>query len=349
MARRLLAVLLLLAASCGGRPFAEGSSRELTIVSTLPSDAPELLLLRAIVERIAIRIDDETAYVVRLASPDDAGAYRARNVILVGHGGRDAVPKAFRRMHALWKEQAGKVAPGGAGPAKGASGGAGPAGASGPGPAAPFLFTPDVWLRGQTAGIVWTEARDAWIPEVTAAQNRLFQALDRATFAGVRERLRALPQDGAAEEDIAEALGVAMTVPRGMRLILDRDRRAALLLEEGPPARLLRLRVRSGAPPESARAARDGLARLFRPDERTLDLSEPLLSPDVMVGATRQLHGRWEDAVVSAAGPFRYYELARGALRIQVDLAVFAPGRPKLPYLRELHAIAETIAPARGG
>jgi hypothetical protein len=68
-----------------------------------------------------------------------------------------------------------------------------------------------------------------------------------------------------------------------------------------------------------------------------------------MVGATRQLHGRWEDAVVSAAGPFRYYELARGALRIQVDLAVFAPGRPKLPYLRELHAIAETIAPARGG
>ena len=72
-------------------------------------------------------------------------------------------------------------------------------------------------------------------------------------------------------------------------------------------------------------------------------------TPDVMAGATRQSHGRWEDGAVSAAGPYRYYEVTRGTTRFQVDLAVFAPGRPKLPYLRELHAIAETIEPARGG
>jgi hypothetical protein len=65
-----------------------------------------------------------------------------------------------------------------------------------------------------------------------------------------------------------------------------------------------------------------------------------------MSGATRQLHGRWEDAAVSAAGPFRYYEVTRGTMRLQIDLSVFAPGRPKLPYLRELHAIAETAEPS---
>lgn len=324
MVRRLLAVLLLLATSCGGRPFAEGSSRDLTIITRLPSNAPEILLLRAIVERTAIRIDDEAAYAVRLAQPEDAGAYRARHVVLVGYGGKEAVPRPFRKLYALWESS-------GAASAR-----------------EPFVFTPDLWLRGQTAGIVWTETRDAWIPAVSAAQNRLFHALDRATFAAVRTRLRALPRDASAEQDLADALGLSIHVPSGMRVLIDRDHRAALLLEEGPPARLLRLRVLSGAPPADAHAARESLARLFRPDERTLALEEPLLSPDVMVGATRQLHGRWEDGAVSAAGPYRYYELTRGAMRLQVDLAVFAPGRPKLPYLRELHAIAETITPAGG-
>jgi len=330
MVRRLFAVLLLLATSCGGRPFAEGSSRELTIVTTLPQNAPEILLLRAIVERTAIRIDDEAAYTVRFASPDDAGAYRARHLLLVGFGGEEAVPTPFRNVHALWR-----------------SGRRAPDAASSP-TREPFVFMPDPWLRGQTAGIVWTETRDEWIPAVAAAQNRLFHALDRATFAGVRTRLKALPRDGSAEREITDALGITIRVPFGVRVLLDRERGAAMLLEEGPPARLLRVRVLSGAPPQDAHAARDELARLFRPDERTLDLEEPLLSPDVMVGATRQVHGRWEDGAVSAAGPYRYYEVTRGAIRLQVDLAVFAPGRPKLPYLRELHAIAETIAPAGG-
>jgi hypothetical protein len=339
MRLRLLAATLLLplAVSCGGRPFAEGSSRELTVVTSLPPDAPEILLLRAIVERTAIRIDDEAAYVVRTVGPEDARAYRARNVVLVGYGEARAIPKPFRRLHAAWAARAGDAA------AKHAPG-------ERPGDGAPpYVFTPDVWLRGQTAGIVWTETREAWIPAVTSSQNRLFQALDRATFAGVRERLLALAREEAVERELEEALGVTMRVPRGMRLHLDRGRHAALLIEEGPPARLLRLRVSGEPPPVDVRAAREELARIFRPDERTLDVSEPLLSPDVMSGATRQSHGRWEDAAVSAAGPYRYYEVTKGTMRIQIDLAVFAPGRPKLPYLRELHAIAETIAPARGG
>jgi hypothetical protein len=62
-----------------------------------------------------------------------------------------------------------------------------------------------------------------------------------------------------------------------------------------------------------------------------------------MAAATRQIHGRWADAIVSAAGPYRFYEIARGSRRYHVDLAVFAPGRPKLPHLRELQAIAESL------
>jgi hypothetical protein len=90
---------------------------------------------------------------------------------------------------------------------------------------------------------------------------------------------------------------------------------------------------------------REQLARTFRPDERTLDILDPTLVPNEMAGARRGLHGRWEDGRVSAAGPYRFYEIARGDRRFQVDLAVFAPGRPKLPYLRELQAIAETLTP----
>ena len=212
--------------------------------------------------------------------------------------------------------------------------------------AEPFGFSPDVWLRGQAAGIVWTPTREAWIPAVEKTQNRLFQALDRATFAGVRERVLSLPRDAKAEAELRYALGISMRVPRGMTLTLDRPGRAALLLEEGPPARLLTIAVAAPRPIADPWHARQALAKRFRPDEVTLDVAEPLLSPDVLAGATRQLHGRWQDSAVSAAGPYRYYEVTRGAMRLQVDLAVFAPGTPKLPYLRELHAIAETIAPA---
>ncbi|HET9950448.1 MAG TPA: hypothetical protein VFS09_01510 [Candidatus Eisenbacteria bacterium] len=314
-------LLLVALVSCGGRPFAEGSSRELTVITSLPPDAPEILLLRAVVERTAVRIDDEKAYVVRIVPPGDGVAYRARNVVVVGFGpGRD-VPGPARRLHRLLgrdQHAAGE----------------------------PFAFTPDVWLRGQAAGIVWTATREEWIPAVTKAQNRLFQALDRATFAGVRERVLSLPRDAKVEGELRDALGISMRVPRGMGLTLDRPGRAALLLDEGPPARLLRIAVGATNPNADAWHAREALAKRFRPDEVTLDVAEPLLSPDVMAGATRQLHGRWQDSAVSAAGPYRYYEVTRGTLRLQIDLAVFAPGTPKLPYLRELHAIAETIAPA---
>ena len=85
------------------------------------------------------------------------------------------------------------------------------------------------------------------------------------------------------------------------------------------------------------------LARTFRPNERTLDLVEPTLTPDELAGATREIHGRWEDGDVSAAGPYRFYEVVRGGRHFYLDLAVFAPGRPKLPYLRELQSIAETL------
>ena len=314
-------LLLLALVSCGGRPFAEGSSRELTVITSLPPNAPEILLLRAVVERTAVRIDDEKAYVVHIVPPGDGVAYRARNVVVVGFGPERDVPAPARRLHRLLRS--GKHGAG-----------------------EPFAFTPDVWLRGQAAGIVWTETRDAWIPAVTTAQNRLFQALDRATFAGVRERVLSLPRDAKVEGELRTALGISMHVPRGMELTLDRPGRAALLLDEGPPARLIRIAVDGEHPNADPWHAREALAKRFRPDEVTLDVAEPLLSPDVMAGATRQLHGRWRDSAVSAAGPYRYYEVTRGALRFQVDLAVFAPGTPKLPYLRELHAVAETIAPA---
>lgn len=329
--RSWLIALLVFTVSCGGRPFAEGSSRELTVITSLPPDAPEILLLRAIVERTAIRIDDERAYVVRVTSPADKSAYRARNVVVVGHGPAGAVPRPARRLYELLQGGTNSNAA------------AKPAGAT-----KVSLFTPDLWLRGQAAGIIWTDTREAWIPAVAAEQNRLFQSLDRATFAGVRERVLSLPRDGAAERRLASEIGVAIRVPRGMSLRIDRPGHAALLLEPGPPARLLRLAVATTPPNADPRRARESLAVRFRPDEQTLEISEPLLSPDVMAGATRQLHGRWEDSEVSAAGPFRYYEVTRGALRLQIDLAVFAPGKPKLPYLRELQAIAETAEPSRG-
>jgi hypothetical protein len=313
----LLLVLAGFAAVAGGcgAPFAEGSSRELIIVSTLPEDAPELLLLRAVVQRPAIRIDGETTYRIRFASPGDDLALRAPNVIVAGFGPREAIRgrgssalrDALDRAHR------------------------------------PYAFVTGLWRRGQAAGIFWTETREAWIPALSQEQNRFFLELDRATFAAVRERVRALPRDARAERLLEDSLGLRLFVPRGFRALVDRGREAALLIDEGPPARLLRIRRAEGAGRPDLRHARDELARLFRPNERTLEDTDPVLVPDEMAAATRQIHGRWADAIVSAAGPYRFYEIARGSRRYHVDLAVFAPGRPKLPHLRELQAIAESL------
>ena len=300
-----------------GRPFAEGGSGEITVITEWPADAPEALLLRAILEREAVRIENEPAYTVRFAGPRDARAYRARNVLVIGAGARSTVPGPARRLGAL-------LAPAGD----------------------PFVFTTDVWLRGQSAGLIWTDTRAEWIPAVAGAQNRLFHALDRATFTTVRTRVLSLPHDERAERSLADALGIRLRVPRGYRLTVKTGARAALLLEEGPPARLFRV-ADLRDPGGDLRRERSDLARLFRPHERTLPISEPVLTPSELRGSTRQLHGRWEDEDVTAAGPFRAYEVRRGARRFLVDLAVFAPGRPKLPYLRELMAIAETLEPVK--
>jgi len=310
---------LLLVAGCD-RPFAEGGSGEVTVITEWRSDAPEALLLRAILEREAVRIEKEAAYSLRFVTPGDARAYRARNVLVIGAGARERVPKPARRLEAL-------LARGGD----------------------PFVFTTDLWLRGQSAGLIWAQERADWIPLVATAQNRLFLALDRATFATVRSRVRSLPHDDRVERRLSESLGVNLRVPRGYRLMMKPASRAALLLEEGPPARIFRFAALpdTSSSPDLSRARAD-LARLFRPHERTLSLADPILTPSELRGSTRQLHGRWEDEEATAAGPFRAYEVRRGTHRFLVDLAVFAPGRPKLPYLRELMAIAETLEPVKG-
>jgi hypothetical protein len=319
----LLLVGLAVAAGGCGAPFAEGSSRELTIVSSLPENAPELLLLRAVVQRPAIRIDDETTYRIRIVKPGEPRALRAPNVVVAGFGPADEM--GVKRSGAL-RDALARASK-------------------------PYAFVPDLWRRGQAAGIFWTTTREEWIPSLTRHQNRFFLELDRATFAAVRERVHALPRDARAAQLIQDSLGIRLAVPRGFRARVDRAHEAALLLDEGPPARLLRIRrVDDGGraaeepTPRDLREARSELARLFRPQERTLDEVDPMLVPDEMAGATRQLHGRWSDEGVSAAGPYRFYEVRRGAKRYDVDLAVFAPGHAKLPHLRELQAIAESLS-----
>ena len=312
-----LAIVGMLSGAGCGRPFAEGGSRELTVITAWAPGSPELLLLQAIVAREAIRIESEAAYVVTIASPADARAYRARNVLLAGAGPLDRVPRPCRRLADLLAR-----AP------------------------EPFAFTTDLWLRGQSAGIVWTRDPADWIAAVSASQNQLFHALDRATYITVRSRLKAQPRDAQVEQRLEDSLGVHLDVPRGYALRIDRAARAALLIEEGPPTRLLRF---SEAPRDSAGGllhARSALARLFRPDEGTLDLEDPALSSAELGGQAAQWNGRWQDERVTAAGPFRAYLIDRRGHRYLVDLAVFAPGRPKLPYLRELTAVAETLEPS---
>jgi uncharacterized protein DUF4837 len=316
-AARLLAPLFLIAfAACGGRPFAEGGSREITVVTSLPADAPEIVFLRALLERPAISIEDETAYTVRVAAAEDARAYRARNVLFVGYGPARSIPEPLAPLARLRA-----------------------------GVRLPFVFASDIWLRGQAAGMFWTGSRDSLLPLLTQYQNRLFLEIDRATFATVRARLFALPHDADAEQRLRRLLGFSLRVPRGYDVRIDPKARAVLLLDPGPPARLLRVASEAeGHPASDLKRVREALARTFRPNERTLDRTDPTLTAAEMVGARRQIHGRWEDAEVSAAGPYRFYEIYREGRRYYVDLAVFAPGRPKLPYLRELQAIAETIS-----
>ena len=311
----LLSLLAVAGIACGGRPFAEGGSRDLTLVTALPADSPEILLLRATFERPAIRIEDESAYVVRIANASDPRVYRARTVLFVGCGPKREIPKPLQ-----------------------------PLARSLAGARDHFVFSPDVWLRGQAAGIFWTERRRDLLPAIQESQNRLFAGLDRATFATVRARLLALPRDSEAERKLLRLSGFGLRVPRGYEVRVDPRTGAALLLDQGPPARLLRIVPGSGGEGDLVRA-RATLARTFRPNERTLELADPTLTPGELTGARRQIHGRWEDTDVSAAGPYRFYEVARGGRRFYVDLAVFAPGRPKLPYLRELQAIAETLSP----
>src|SRR6266513_1295231 len=175
-ARLLLPLCAIACVSCGGRPFAEGGSRDLTLVTSLPQDAPEVLLLRAVLERPAIRIEDETAYTLRIASPSDPRVYRARTVLFLGHG-QEALPKALLPLSRL----------------RGTGG-------------FPFAFATDVWLRGQAVGLLWAESRERLLPRIQEYQSRIYTERDRATFATVRSRLLALPHDPRAEERMRRAL-----------------------------------------------------------------------------------------------------------------------------------------------
>src|SRR2546427_591543 len=172
-----------------------------------------------------------------------------------------------------------------------------------------------VWLGGRGVGFLGANSRGRFPLLPQEPKTRLYSELDRATFATVRSRLLALPRDSRAEERLRKTLGFGLRVPRGYDLKIDPRSQAALLLDPGPPARLLRIapeRDRDPGRPQDLTRMRAALARTFRPHERTLEQVDPILTPGELQGARRQIHGRWEDSDVSAAGPFRFYEVARG-------------------------------------
>jgi hypothetical protein len=53
--------------------------------------------------------------------------------------------------------------------------------------------------------------------------------------------------------------------------------------------------------------------------------------------------GRWQTPSFVVGGPFRAYAVHAGDTMYLVELAVFLPGRSKLPYLRQLDAMAGTF------
>ncbi|MEZ4653616.1 MAG: DUF4837 family protein [Candidatus Eisenbacteria bacterium] len=161
--------------------------------------------------------------------------------------------------------------------------------------------------------------------------------------------LRAAGEDDDMERYVADNYGFDIAIPRGYSTGEDREGRVVRIYRsvEGEPARfvLVHWMPSDEAPdtPEAWLDVRDRLGAIYYDGDYVLKERSNATLGTFQGESAVCLSGVWQNDKYVIGGPFRSFGFCRGDRCFLIDVSVFNPPGAKLPYLREVLAIARTF------
>jgi len=316
-------------AGCGRGPAlpAVGGTEEICLVSDLPAADPRRAGARALLEAPVPTVRDEPRFQVREAGPGELDAVRHyRCLVLLLDAAR---PGEMRRLLGRALGSADRRALADA--------------------TSDYRIVRDVWSRAQVV-LVLHAAGAAPAPDwLEPGGPALLERLEEALLAALGDASLAAGEDAELSRALAVRYGFSLRVPAGYRAREDAAGRVVRLarLGDGEPPRFLLVHwgpARSApSTPDGLLALRDSLGNAWHDGDRVL-LERSQAGPGLFQSRPATvLHGVYQNERYAYGGPFRAVAFTRGERFYLLDASVFHPSGRKLPYLREVLALAQSF------
>lgn len=209
----------------------------------------------------------------------------------------------------------------------------------------PFAVYSDVYAAGQTVLVMAAPDRGALAENARSYADALYDTLEARVRMGLETSLYIRGEHSELTGYLERTRRWTIRVPKNYTPEEDRERDLLIVHTEGPE-RWLFVQTATMLPedftPEKVLAFRRTQPRVYRDEE--------IREEDLELSATRfagrdavRIRGRWQSSEFVVGGPFVLYAVHDGDTLYVVDYLVFLPALEKLPYLRQLDAIAHTF------
>jgi hypothetical protein len=209
------------------------------------------------------------------------------------------------------------------------------------------FFIKDRWAIGQMIAIISSAEGDELAAAVEDNIGVLYEMMDRAAVENTRRILLRKDVKRDAARYLLSEYGWSLTLPEGFEGTEDSEHGVAFFRTEEPSRIILvhwRDEFEEDLTPERCLAIRGEIAWNYY-DEDRVDRELTTVSQSDFAGRDAvKLDGIWQNDKHVNGGPFRSYCFTEGGRLYLIDMVLFAPGDDKLPYLRELEAIAMTFS-----
>jgi hypothetical protein len=323
-----LTCAVLAATACGcSKPvtLAVGPAGDISIITDLPEDSPEV---RALVDGLEVEIviiRPEVAFNVEVSDFKGFDIRRNwRNLILLGsldEGSRvsDTIENLLGEKDRAELERGERNL---------------------------FLIR-DRWAIGQLIAVLATPDRGSLLEAVRGNSKTLYDTFERATVENTYRILlkKDLQRDTA--RYLERTYGWSLLVPEAFEVSEDAESKIVLFRAVDPARMILVHWIDDYDKPLTAQDCLDLRAKLAW---NVYD--EDVIAPDMTETEETSFLGRpaikivgvWHNEKHINGGPFRTYCFMDGKRLYLVDMLVYAPGMDKIPFLRELEAICRTFS-----
>lgn len=209
----------------------------------------------------------------------------------------------------------------------------------------PFAIYGDVYATGQSVFIVAAPDRERLDDVLIRHADALYDSLEVRVRQGLQRTLYTEGEHPSLGGYLRHATNWTLRLPK-MYEVEEDPVHSMIIMHTQSPERWLFVQSaawdREEFTPERCVELRRTTPRLYEDEVLIDDVMER--EPATFAGETGFLFkGRWQSPSFTVGGPFWMYAVHHGGRVYLVDFLVFLPSMDKLPYLRQLDAIANTF------